>query len=526
MRLETISEVDMSRRQFMKLGGQAAMAAAAPKTALKGLMGGAKKAARNVVISITPGQDIYFQPDLAKMFSSIASITATAGKIGNTKPISANLSGDSVETLVMSNLDKIDSLIKSGQLLAPENMPNEISNFQKPITQDDINRFRAEIKNKYVEMSGRGHTLGPNNKKSLYHGYNTYSEMEAGELKSRIESEKESRNKMHLVDQHGQFYVIEPSNSENTSLYNSISKERPRDPIEALWDDWIAAGGDLRHYQFSKPVMEIIKQKGLYRSRGETPVDLKDLKVLIYQWNKFGIALPADINMQIAASEQFSGQKLGELEYYKSDSEEWDERNKEEQKELDRQKKEKEDFEKTPPQDGPDSWRTQSVEFEHKLAKDIVDRRFMRDGKRKHWDVRDIVESLDSDGCPITEANEGSTPGFCQCGWYANHPGKCVERQQGPEQHNLNQFISRVYGHDDTAFDAISIRDEAWEEAQSIIKQAWDKGYRTLVFDDGILLMKEDTTVLKSSGIKGDQEPQTFAELSQLIDACSAWWQV
>jgi hypothetical protein len=42
MRLETISEVDMSRRQFLKTMGKGAMAAVAPKTALKGLVGGAK----------------------------------------------------------------------------------------------------------------------------------------------------------------------------------------------------------------------------------------------------------------------------------------------------------------------------------------------------------------------------------------------------------------------------------------------------------------------------------------------------
>lgn len=41
-----LTEADLSRRQFLKLGGQAAMAAAAPQTALKGLMGGTTKAAQ------------------------------------------------------------------------------------------------------------------------------------------------------------------------------------------------------------------------------------------------------------------------------------------------------------------------------------------------------------------------------------------------------------------------------------------------------------------------------------------------
>jgi hypothetical protein len=39
MRLNALLEVDLSRRQFLKLGSKAAMVAAAPKTALGALKG-------------------------------------------------------------------------------------------------------------------------------------------------------------------------------------------------------------------------------------------------------------------------------------------------------------------------------------------------------------------------------------------------------------------------------------------------------------------------------------------------------
>src|SRR5882672_5564546 len=50
MHLSDLSEADMSRRLFLKVGGQAAMAAAAPKSALKGLVGKAAPGASTAAI--------------------------------------------------------------------------------------------------------------------------------------------------------------------------------------------------------------------------------------------------------------------------------------------------------------------------------------------------------------------------------------------------------------------------------------------------------------------------------------------
>ena len=62
--------------------------------------------------------------------------------------------------------------------------------------------------------------------------------------------------------------------------------------------------------------------------------------------------------------------------------------------------------------------------------------------------------------------------------------------------------------------DGISLRDESYEEAKPIIKQAFEEGYTNAVIDDGFMVFKQE--------IPGSEHFDNVEDM--LAFAVSEWW--
>ena len=68
--------------------------------------------------------------------------------------------------------------------------------------------------------------------------------------------------------------------------------------------------------------------------------------------------------------------------------------------------------------------------------------------------------------------------------------------------------------------ECISLRDEKWEKAEEIIREAWRKDYRQVLMDDGVRLFKPNVKL-----VKADDEPRTFTKLQSMLNWLKdGWW--
>lgn len=85
------------------------------------------------------------------------------------------------------------------------------------------------------------------------------------------------------------------------------------------------------------------------------------------------------------------------------------------------------------------------------------------------------------------------------------------------------QLLASIEADDEVCYEAVSLRDQDWTPASSIIKKAWEEGYRTFAVDDGALLFKELAKDLPLNGI--DCPPITYKKLEDLLEAAKEnWW--
>lgn len=72
----------------------------------------------------------------------------------------------------------------------------------------------------------------------------------------------------------------------------------------------------------------------------------------------------------------------------------------------------------------------------------------------------------------------------------------------------------------------ISLRDEDWDVAQSLIREAWEAGYHGMHFDDGLLMFKEYRQSIRL--LESDSNAQTYTDLKDVEMALSTakevWW--
>lgn len=327
------------------------MAAAAPKTALKGLMGGAKKIGQQVVVSISPWIET---DELAVIFDNVLKSSGAAKSIGS-NVASGNISGDGFEIFTIGDLDTIKKLVVGGKLTLGKDLKSQkrtLEDFGKPMTDADLKSIKDRLKFSYQD----------NIKHNFSNTPKSYEQWEKQYLQAEIDDWKEENSTIHLYDKANEtWYTVSTQDSSYAETPSTILKNSDsNDPIKELWYDHMVYD-DLSYYEFSKSALETIKQKGLYRDMD----NVFGLRRVVDEFGKFGISLPADIGKEIAKLNKgrirFNDLKPGETETAFHDRKEAEKKQ--------HAKKEKEDFDKAPqPQETPDSWHTQSVEFEHKLV--------------------------------------------------------------------------------------------------------------------------------------------------------------
>ena len=71
----------------------------------------------------------------------------------------------------------------------------------------------------------------------------------------------------------------------------------------------------------------------------------------------------------------------------------------------------------------------------------------------------------------------------------------------------------------------VSLRDQPWDEAQGIIREAWHAGYRAMDFDDALLMFKpdmDDVEAMWRNGLAQTYVTESVEEALKL--AAEVWW--
>lgn len=168
-----------------------------------------------------------------------------------------------------------------------------------------------------------------------------------------------------FTDNNGLSYAIEKPKNNNFPFTDEIANDEfeIHDPITNWWS---AKHDNLDDKSFSQEAMQIIKQKGLYRSV-ENPLELRNL---VDQFQKYKIQLPSDISQVISNIYDIHhragsiGPKWHELEY----GDNWEIYDKRMRyREQQRKQQEKKEFDEAPPTQYEPGWETKTTEFEQKL---------------------------------------------------------------------------------------------------------------------------------------------------------------
>lgn len=373
----------MSRRQFLKLTGKAAAAAASPQSALKGLAGslvpsipGAK-----VAIAVRPGDDLM---DIGKALAGIQGAYNAAKKIGDGKVGGAAAGcGSEFEILTFGNMDTINQLVKSGKLkqVTYKGETTTLDKFSKPLSPEETSKITQEASQKILQhLSTDPYRDYPLKMRPVV-DITDHAEVKKyvnHAVENALEDEVRQRSELRFHDNEGNNYWITADNEimqDKTSWFkNVIEDQKATDPLLDWWEMYFGYS-DFADIEFSKPVLELIKQKGLYR-RVDDPFGMRKL---MDAFEEFKVAPPSDIEQVLERfrkrpsyhdtsskwHSQYDDIKPGE------DYADWRYRKTQELNAATKQKEEqkKEFDEAPPPSDEPDSWRTQSVEFESRLRR-------------------------------------------------------------------------------------------------------------------------------------------------------------
>ena len=380
-RQRRLAEADMSRRQFLKLTGQAAAAAANPQAALKGLAGLAPAASTPIMIAVRPMKE--YSANITVGMANIQKAFNAAKNIGNGKVGGAAAGcGEAFEVLTFGNLEDIKQLVKSGKLKPVASKTGAtFENFGAPITPEETAAVTKETTANAIKSWHQWHTGilrdNPHDEKKLKDYVNS-------QVSWYLKQKVADRSELRFKDAAGNNYWITADNDamqDKTGWFKDVinSQVSMKESPLGDWFEMYYGMGNLEDIEFTKQSLEFIKQHGLHR-RVDDPFGMRRL---VDEFNKHGVELPADLpkvlekfggrpNIDVGGSSwhtKYSDIKPGEnfISYQDRKRQEREEATK--QTEAEKQKQRQEFDAAPPPSDEPDAWRTQSVEFEERLRR-------------------------------------------------------------------------------------------------------------------------------------------------------------
>lgn len=370
----------MSRRQFLKLTGKAAAAAASPQSALKGLVGGAASAVPGMRVAVAIHPDLDNMTNVGNALGGIQGAINAAKALGGGKVGGASSGcGDEFEIITFSDTNKIKQLVKDGKIkqVTSRGEMGNLDTFGKPLSKEEV----AAITQRVTQETLKHLSTDP------YRDYRPsmkpvsditnaaeVREYVNGRVQNELDGELEARSELRFYDEAGNNYWVTADNDVMQNKINWFQEVVNMEDHDFLGDWWEMYFGysDFSDIEFSKPALEFIKKKGLYR-RVDDPFGMRKL---MDAFEEFKVAPPADIDKVLErfrtrpSYHDTASKWHTKYDDIKPGEDFYDYKDRKEAEEEAKQRKQKQEFDQAPPpSDEPDSWRTQSVEFESKLRR-------------------------------------------------------------------------------------------------------------------------------------------------------------